>query len=126
MKSRISEIVEGLVRENKVTFQEAHVIINAVFSLQEARLVDPYRVEERVGTWGVEGLEKLCKEPADPLDENLAMTTLAIKCRKIYDKAVKDLGSDLGGHSALDLVADQLPSVSLTVLRNALIVAGIH
>jgi hypothetical protein len=52
--------------------------------------------------------------------ENLA---LAVRC--IYDSAAVD-DADLFGYSLLDLVADQLPRVSLADLRSAIIVAGLH
>jgi hypothetical protein len=53
------------------------------------------------------------------------LTDIADECREIVLRAVKDLGPDLGGYSALDLVADNIEHVSLADLRAALVVAGI-
>ena len=52
------------------------------------------------------------------------LTDIARECRRIYDAAVADLGSDLGGHSVLDLMADNL-DYPLRTLADAIVVAGI-
>jgi hypothetical protein len=50
---------------------------------------------------------------------------LAIYLRPVYDKAVKALGQDLGGFSALDLMADHFDDQPLALLREAMVIAGI-
>lgn len=49
---------------------------------------------------------------------------LVARCRTIIEGAQADLGTDLGGGSMLDLVADNIPHVSLPDLRAALVRAG--
>jgi hypothetical protein len=53
------------------------------------------------------------------------LSNLAEKCREIVQRAQADLGVNLGGFSALDLVADQLSAVPLEELDAALKLAGI-
>jgi len=54
-----------------------------------------------------------------------SLTGLAKDCRRIVDRARADLGDDLCGFSIVDLVADNLPSTSLSDIRAALVVAGL-
>lgn len=49
---------------------------------------------------------------------------VAKKCRRVIEKAKKDLGEDLMGYSMLDLVADQIPNLPLRTLEDALVVSG--
>jgi hypothetical protein len=50
--------------------------------------------------------------------------TLSDKVIKVYTRAAKDLGPDLGGGGLLDLAADNLPG-SLYELRVAIVMAGL-
>ena len=50
---------------------------------------------------------------------------IAAECRLIVLRAVADIGPDLQGCSALDLVADQIPHASLSDLKAALVIAGL-
>ena len=53
------------------------------------------------------------------------LTDIARECRRIYDAAVTALGSDLGGSSVLDLMADNIEHVSLQDLKAAIAISGI-
>ena len=53
------------------------------------------------------------------------LIVLAKDCRRIVDRARADLGDDLRGFSIVDLVADNLPSTSLSDISAALVVAGL-
>jgi len=53
------------------------------------------------------------------------LTELSKQCREIVLKAKEALGEELGGHSMLDLVADQIQDASIRDLQDALVVAGV-
>jgi hypothetical protein len=54
------------------------------------------------------------------------LVNLADECRRVYDRAVVDIGSDLGGYSVLDLCADNIPHQPLRLLQDAIVVSGIY
>jgi len=56
----------------------------------------------------------------------MELMDLARKCRRVYNRAEADLGSDLGGFSLLDLCADKIPEATLFDLEDAIITAGLY
>jgi len=57
----------------------------------------------------------------DPAD----LESIAYACITVYDRAVKDLGPGLMGHSVTDLLADNLPGLTLERIREAARLAGL-
>lgn len=83
-------------------------------------LFDPFEIDaetEEANTWA----DNLIIS-ARTAQQN--MHDLAIKCEQIIESAKQDLGSDLGGYSALDLCADNLPGIPLDALRDTLAAIG--
>ena len=54
------------------------------------------------------------------------LINIATEVRAVNDKAVRDLGYDLGGFSVLDLLADNFPTYDLQTLKDAAVVAGCY
>jgi hypothetical protein len=56
----------------------------------------------------------------------MLLMDLAEQCRKIVQKAVVELGSDLQGYSVIDLCADNVDSgVSISDIKCALVCSGV-
>jgi hypothetical protein len=56
----------------------------------------------------------------------LLLMDAAKQCREIWTRTIRDIGNDLGGFSVLDLMADNIPNISLLDLKTAILAAGIH
>lgn len=59
-------------------------------------------------------------------DTPIELQKLAYKCLRIVKIAQLALGSELSGHSPLDLVADAMPSETLLDLEIALVIGGVR
>jgi hypothetical protein len=97
----------------------------------------PDTIDKHVGTWYAYLINN--KRDNQPRGANINMGNtnihkmvfpndlreLAKKMKRVYAKAVWDLGEDLGGFGALDLMADNFPDYSLHTLRYAMRIAKI-
>lgn len=83
---------------------------------------------QKIATFLSDFFGKICNiRPYSLLSAPPLLTDLAKKCREIVERAKQELGVDVfgpGGHSMLDLVADNIESEPLDTLKAALVVAG--
>lgn len=64
-------------------------------------------------------------DPSHAIADTPLLVNVAERVRQVYAEARAALGDDLGGHTLLDLLADQIPDLPLRTLEDAIVVAGL-